>query len=150
MDWSIVPYVGVGEIQFGMDPREVEVLLGQPRKSSSRGKWTRFEFRDLQAPSIAYDDRGLGEINFDRHFGQGLFFKGHDVFAGDPEKFLKLVSSADDSLIELRGTIVSRELGFSLGGFRADEDPNERALSVFRRGLWADERLAKGEPVRFP
>ena len=149
MNWVIKPYVGVGDLKFGMDAASVEALLGPPRKSESRGDWTRYEFRALGGPIMAYDDRGLGEINFGRRFGSGLSFDGHDIFAGDPTRFLKLVSVADPGLVESLGTIISYKLGMSFGGFRADEDPKMRALSVFREGLWDDDRLSPGVPVSF-
>ena len=149
MDWVIKPYIGVGDLRFGMNPDDVETLLGPVRKSDSRGDWTRYEFRALRGPTVGYDDRGLGEINFDRDFGPGLTFNGHDIFGGDPEKFLKLVSAGDPGLVRFLGTIVSYKFGLSFGGFRADEDPQDRSLGVFRKGLWTDDRLSPGVPVSF-
>ena len=84
MDWSIKPYVGVGELNFGMDSPSVEALPGPPRKSGSRRDWTRCEFRTSGEPILAYDDRGPGNINFGRRLGPGLTLDGHDIFAGDP------------------------------------------------------------------
>ena len=150
MNWLIRPYVGVGNLSFGMRPTDVEALLGPPRKSKPREMWTHFEFRALKDPIIAYDDLGMGEIGFDRHFGPGLTFNGHDIFTGDPKQFLKLVLAADDGLVESLGTIVSRKLGLSFGGFRADDEEENRSLSVFRKGVWTDEMLIPGAPVRFP
>ena len=149
MDWVIKPYVGVGDLRFGMDTAGVEALLGPPRKSNGRGDWTCYEFRALKDPALAYDDCGLGEINFDRHFGPGLTFEGHDIFAGNPRKFLKLVSASDPGLVKFLGAIVSYKLGLSFGGFRSDEDPRTRSLGVFRKGVWDDDRLSPGTPVSF-
>ena len=150
MDWVIEPYVGVGDLKFGMDAANVEALLGPPHDSDSRGMWTRYEFRKVGGPVIGYNNQGLGEINFGRRFGPGLTFNGHDVFSGDSERFLALVSAADPGLVESFGTIVSRRLGLSFGGFRADEDPNDRSISVFRQGVWTDKLLMRSVPVHFP
>lgn len=98
---------------------------------------------------LAYDDRGPEEINFDRCFGPALAFGGHDIFTGDPRKFLTLVSAADLGLAKFLGTIVSYKLGSSSGGFGAEEDPKMRSLSVFRKGVWSDDRLRLGVPVSF-
>ena len=149
MDWVIKPYVGVGDLKFGMDAASVEALLGPSRDSDIRGDWTRYEFRALKDPMMAYDDRGLGEINFDRHFGSGLTLESHDIFTGDPGRFLKLVSAADPGLVKFLDTIVSYKFGLSFGGFCADEDPKTRSLSVFRKGVWDDDRLRPGVPVSF-
>ena len=150
MDWVVKPYVGVGDLRFGMDAASVEALVGPPRKSESRGMWTRYEFRSLGGPIMGYNDLGLGEINFGRRFGPRLTFEGHDIFVGDPGKFLKLLSAADPGLVESLGTIVSYKLGLSLRGFRAGANPTERALSVFREGVWDDAQLRRGVPVSFP
>ena len=91
----------------------------------------------------------MGEINFDRHFGPGLSFEGHDIFAGNPKKFLKLVSAADPGFGKFLGSIMSCELGLSFGGFRADEDPKTQSLSVFQEGVRDDRRLRPGAPVSF-
>ena len=66
---------------------------------------------------MAYDHRGPGEINFDRHLGPGLTSDGQDIFAGDPERFLKPVSAADPGFVGSLGTIVSHKLGLSFGRF---------------------------------
>ena len=149
MNWVIKPYLGVGDLRFGMDAASVEVLLGPHHDSDSRGMWTRYEFRKVGGPITGYDDQGLGEISFGRRFGPGLTFNGHDVFAGDPGRFLALVSAADPGLVESFGTIVSRKLGLSFGGFRANEEPNDRSISVFRHGVWTDELLIRSVPIHF-
>ena len=69
---------------------------------------------------MIYDDHGLGEINFGWRFGTGLTFDSKDIFGGNSERFLKLVSDADPGLMESLGTIVSYKFGLSFGGFRAD------------------------------
>ena len=149
MDWTIKPNSGVGNIKFGMTHFDVEAILGPPEDNDSRGMWTRYEFREVGGPIIGYDAQGLGEMNFGWRFGTGLTFNGHDVFADDPEEFLKLVSAADNGLVESLGTIISLKLGLSFGGFRAEEDPKERAISIFRPGVWTDDLLTSSVPIYF-
>ncbi len=96
-----------------------------------------------------HDDRGLGDIDFGRRSGPGLILDGHDIFAGDPTRFLKLVSATDLGLVKFLGTIVSYKLGLSFGGFRVTENPKTWSLSVFHEGMWDDDRLRLGVPVRF-
>ena len=65
----------------------------------------------------------------------GLAFDGHDIFAADPR------------LIKFRSTIVSYRFGLSFDDFSTDEDPKERALSVFRGARRDDDRLPSGVPA---
>lgn len=47
------------------------------------------------------------------------------------------------------GTLLSYKIGLSFDGLDADEDPKTRSLSVFRKGVWNDDRLRPGVPASF-
>jgi hypothetical protein len=142
-EFEIIPFIGVGNPRFGMTPEEAANILGAPshvRDHDGRRVEFRFGHHDLV---ISYDkDGAIFHFGFGRRDMKYLSFKGIKFFQ-DPEfDVLAALMNEDDSPYESVGIVAFPKLGLWLTGFH-DEDIDEKAVSIFRKGHLDEFRNAK-------
>lgn len=146
MKLDIKPYLGVGDVRFGMKPDEVAKFLGPPdRIRTSTMLKERVELRSqngLQA-TFSRTDIGLIEIGFSPNI-LDLRFKDIKVFEDVYSEVLRRLISEDGNPVEYLGTVVLLNLGISL----AKDDDEDKTLSVFAKGRW-DSMKEKLKPFEF-
>ncbi len=137
VDWDIQPYVGVGQLKFGMTPDEVAAVLGPP--DGSRFNADMQEIRErrresaLQAVYSANDKR-LVELGFSSPISE-LRFDGVQLFSAKSDEALRHVIQHDGDPFVTHGFIVFLGLGITMTGFD-DDDEAQKAVTVFEKGRW--------------
>lgn len=137
LDWDIHPYVGVGQLKFGMTPDEVAAVLGPP--DGSRFNASMREIRErrkesaLQAVYSAENTGQLIELGFSPSI-EGLQFAGVQLFTARSDDALQHVIQHDSEPLVSHGFIVFLGLGITMTGF--DDDDAQKAVTVFEKGRW--------------
>lgn len=140
-DLSIHPYVGVGQLKFGMTPNEVAAILGPPDGSRLNADTGELRERRKQPASQAVyagGDRRLVELGFSPPLA-GLEFDGVRLFNSPSYVALCEVIRRDPAPWTDVGFVVSFELGLTLTGFD-DDDGDDKAVTVFEKGRWDEIR----------
>ena len=131
----IVPYQSVGPIRFGMSSAELVQAVGAPTNSreNSSGELS-FQYPAFSV-RLSAKDQTVAEAGFS---------SANDVRLGDVNIFgsitaFEKLAELDGNPLEYLGFIVLLNLGITMTGFH-DDDPSDRAVTVFARGRWDDLR----------
>jgi hypothetical protein len=149
-DWIIQPYVGVGQLKFGMRPDEVAAILGPPDGSRLIADTSEIrERREQSALQAVYaaGDKRLVELGFSPPIA-GLEFDGVRLFAVQSDDALLRAIQHDPSPLSIHGFVVFFGLGLTLTGF--DEDEDDKAVTVFEKGRWDDIKTEMQKFVFLP
>lgn len=143
--YEIYPYVGVGQLRFGMTPDEIAKVLGPAEESGLHPSGEFYEDRFDATILTIYSkiDRRLVQVGFSR-WAKGVIYKSIDLFSASPDEVLQMLLQDDGQPYESLGFIVLLDLGIALTGFH-DNSEDERTISVFAKGLW-DSRKARLKP----
>jgi len=136
--FDIKPYIGVGDLRFGMDRAKVEQLIGTASRQKKGFSGETTEYRRDNGLLTTYDSgtNELVEIGFSRNILE-LQYEDVEIFVEPPKDVFKKLASLDGNPYENVGFIVLLKLGITLTGFH-DDDINQRAVTVFTRGRWDD------------
>ena len=140
-DWTIHPYVGVGQLKFGMTPDEVAAILGPPEGSrpvASTGELRERREKSALQAVYAAGDRRLVELGFSPPIA-GLEFDGVRLFTSPSHDALREILRRDPAPLADVGFVVFFDLGLSLTGFD-DDDEDDKAVTVFDKGRWDEIR----------
>lgn len=136
-NYIIYPYVGVGQLQFGMSRNKVAELMGVPDDVDIDAVEKEVtEYRHDSRITLVYslDDDKLIEIGFGPNI-KNLVFNNIRMFCENPEIVIKNLMTFDDKPFEHVGFIVFFELGITLAGI-FDRDDSDKAITVFNKGRW--------------
>jgi hypothetical protein len=136
MGFEIIPFVGVGELRFGMTPTEIADILGVPlSKDVGRNYYEeRVEYRSCADVVVSYDKNSNTAAEFG--FGQTireLSYMKQKIFLMPELDALRLLIDRDSNPYESVGFVIFPNLGISMTGFH-DNDPDEKAVSVSEKG----------------
>ena len=133
--FTIVSYTSAGPIRFGMSQDELKDVIGPPIRMGKNfignATWT---YRDFDVQLSAVDDIVI-QAGFTPQVGVDL--DGIDIFRL-PSAFEDLIKK-DGQPFESNGFIILLRLGITLTGFH-DNDPSQKAVTAFARGVWDDSR----------
>ena len=139
--FRLVPLEGVLPVHLEMDRHRVSAEVGEPdRTTVSRQSGLPVEYRFRNTLSVRYcKDGKVKQIGVvpgcnELYLGDKLLWSQRHTL--DPNQPLLL---ADPSPIEVNGFLVFPRLRVTTTGFH-DGDRSQRALTVFRPGLW-DEAI---------
>jgi hypothetical protein len=145
MDWVIQPYVGVGNIKFGMDQNEIQKILGQPEDVLARKNNSINEYRtDITIPITHYTNGILDEITFSRQT-EILLLNDMNILRQNEKTVLEYILKLDPDTKYYAETVISLGLGLSFTGFHNGEE-SDKAVTVFARGVFD---ILIGEAVPF-
>lgn len=148
--FDILPYVGFGDLRFGMKKSQVENIVGPAEKTtrSPISKETK-EMRRKSGLQIVYSelDESVVEINIYPGI-KDVKFKDIDVFRENGYEVVKRFIAEDDKPVETVGISIFTKLGISITGFTGDDDSEQKSLSIFIKGRW-DSDLGTAKPFKF-
>ena len=141
--FRITPYESAGPIRLGASEAALTEIFGQPdciyKNILGEG--------DYQYPTfsvrLSAKERTVVEVGFAPP--TQVLLGAVDIF-NSPTAFEEL-TRADGHPLESDGFIVLLGLGITMTGFH-DNDPSDRAVTVFARGRWDDLRPQLKEYVR--
>ena len=143
-DFELKPYVGAGDITFGMTPNNVELLIGKPEDISVNHLKQRVEFRSFMNVGYSEDEKqSLVHVGFGRQM-EGVRFKDIFIFIENDKVVLQKLINEDRQPFFYLGFVVFLNLGIALTGFH-DNDISQKAVTQFVRGAW-DKRIPKLKP----
>lgn len=127
--FTIESYVGALPVRFGMQPDEVEAVLGEPqRKSRNFRKEMTYDYENV---NVGFDmSNSVAHIGFVP--GANVAYDGQPLFSQDV--FHRLVR-LDSEAKEVVGFVVLLKLGIAFTGFH-DGDESQKAVSVFVEGAY--------------
>ncbi len=138
--WNIVPFVGVGDVKFGMTP--AEVLRARPDLGPSElvdmgyGGWreVRLDNNDaVSKPIFDYRDRELYLI----HLGWDIadvYLNGNSISKLDSKETIQFLESVNGSaLIEANYDVTLTRLGVCVGGIYCSDGYRDKTDPV---ALW--------------
>jgi hypothetical protein len=131
MIFEINPYVGAGKLFFGMTTEQIQGVLGPPDFSRRERTAVVPFFRTYQLRLSVDQVDGLREIEFLDH--ADIRFRQTNLW-GDG---LLKVARQDPAAVICGAVLVLPQFGIASTGFHNDE-PSERSIAVFRRGVWDD------------
>lgn len=136
--FEIQPYIGIGDIKFGMRPVDVDNLIGPPLSVKKDFLGERTEYRRDNGLLVTYsENQGVVEIGCSRNIIE-LEYDKNVIFAYSPLQVLKELVKIDRAPYEVVGFIVLLDLGMTLTGFH-DGATEQMAVTVFAKGRWDDE-----------
>ncbi len=160
MNWEVFPYQGLGPLHFGMTPEEVgsyDELIGSVTDRVVEFDGSINEHRGIEAPTCNYEHDRLVGIGTDFQV-PNVQFAGFDFYREEPVVVVQRLVEANGGAHSGLGFLVFLKLGIALTGFLDDEGRrclalkelalgDERAVSVFRRGLY-DPFMDELEPIQ--
>ena len=136
-EFDIYPYVGPLPLRFGTQRRDVPACLGIPARPSRKDD----RFGSVRV--AYYDTEEVTEVGFGPR-EVTLSFLGTRLWDGERiDDPMPLLLKHDSNPLEFYGFVVFLKIGVTCTGFH-DDDPSQRAITVFRRGLW-DKHIPKGK-----
>jgi hypothetical protein len=136
-EFDIYPYLGPLPLRFGTPRRDVPTCLGIPGRPSRNGDW----FGSVRVGY--YDTEEVVEVGFGPR-DVTLSFLGKRLWDDErTEDPMPLLLRHDSAPIEFYGFVVFLKIGVTCTGFH-DDDHSQRAITVFRRGLW-DKHISKAK-----
>jgi len=146
--FDIQPYVGVGDIKFGMNQNQIANLIGPSPKSKKGFLGEVTESRRDNGLSMTYgkDSNELVEIGVSKNITE-LEFGGKYLFTASPLNIFDELVKYDGNPYEYVGFVILLKLGITLTGFH-DGDENQKAVTVFAKGRW-DDQLADLKPFKW-
>jgi len=129
MKFEIKPLIGVGAAEFGMNPIEIESILGPPRSATITARGELEEAREDII--VRYTDKGVVEFAF---FPEADLLLGNiSIFnATDP---VSVLLGYDPFPKECFGFLVFLKIGLTITGYH-DGDSSQRAITSFTSGRW--------------
>ncbi|MCX8254979.1 protein of unknown function [Beijerinckiaceae bacterium RH AL1] len=109
---TFTPYIGVGDLKFGMAQRDVAALIGSPkmvRKTPGEDS----EMRGPDKPRVSIAAGRLVEISFLPAAG-ALILDGDDLFAGDGRQRLRRIQADYGPLFTHVGSVSSSNASASI------------------------------------
>ena len=137
--WTIEPYHGAGSLRFGSSQKEAERRLGPPASVKANFLGGLTERRGETDPILTFAEGQLSEIEFLPSI-PGVRIGGIDIFGEDPFIVLSRLYTLAGSAYAGVGSVLFLPLGVNTTGFidlktlRWRSDPDERSLTVFRKG----------------
>jgi hypothetical protein len=143
---NIIPYVGVGDLMFGMTEKEVKAILGDCQHQK-RGKLDNLiEIRGEMINIYASKTNRLCEVGFGRGY-VNLSYDSINILQDDRKYVLEQLIMRDKNIFESYGFLIFMNLGITLTGFH-DESEDEVAVTVFSKGVWLTDRDKLNRYVR--
>ena len=153
MTWTVHPGQGLGPLQFGMSRNACADMPGPGRGMKTfTGSWR--EVREASLPILTFADDQLVEIEVLPEI-QDVRFAGIDIFASDPVAVLREFYRANKGASAGTGSILFLGLGINTTAFidlktvRFQSDPDERSITLFKRGQF-DGLLSDYSDFRMP
>ena len=136
MDWTIKPLVGIGNITFGMSPREVLSVIGAPSSRTKNGIKERINFDNNINENITFlfENEELCELGIARR-NVLVSIYGFSVFS-DPGRTLDELKKRVSVVFERHGFLIFDDIGVTLTGFH-DEAEEDQAMTAYIAGRWS-------------
>lgn len=137
MEFNIVPYVGVGPINFGMSRTDVRNQLGVPVETFMKTK-------DSTAPTDSFDELGI-HVFYDAQdaceavefWRSGPTFRGTNMLKERFAKIAAWLAAIDPGIQSNSSGLTSPAFGFGLYAESPDETSSViDSVIVFRRGYY--------------
>lgn len=146
--FDIRPYVGALPITFGMGREQVHVLLGPPETSHPiwDGSGVSEHYNSARY-NVGYTNAGMvNHLGFSPG-GAALSILGQTLWTADdhPDPNPVLLT-LDPAPLECVGFWFFLAIGVTSTGYH-DDDPSQRAVTVFVRGSMPAELLAEAQPA---
>jgi hypothetical protein len=133
--FNIKPLLSVGPVRFGLEPSEVEGLLGPAVSATKNRDGEREERRDGITVRYGAESGKVAEVAFGPEVV--VTIDGLSILeADDPVREL---AARSRDVVECLGFIVFLDLGLTLTGYH-DDAPEQRALTAFAPGHWDSMR----------
>ncbi|MCP1573125.1 hypothetical protein RB25_11240 [Herbaspirillum rubrisubalbicans] len=147
--FDIKPYLGAGDLRFGMSHAIVEELIGAAtrKKTGFLGETTEYRRENGLLTTYRLNTNELVEVGFSRNILE-LEYEGIKLYTDPPREVFRSLVNIDGNPYESVGFIVLLNLGMTLTGFHDDDDIYQRAVTVFARGRW-DGELRDLKPFDF-
>jgi hypothetical protein len=147
--FEIIPFAGVGELAFGMTPKEAAAILGAPLSGDISRNYhgERVEYRFRADMVMSYNKEADTAVEFG--FGpavKGLSYMGQGLFLMPELHALRWLMNEDGAPYVCAGFVIFPKLGVSLTGFH-DNDSDEKAIAVSQKG-GLDGVLSRARHVR--
>jgi len=138
--YEIFPYVGVGDLRFGMSPSAAEVILGKPKLSDFNA--------DTDSTTQYWENNGL-QLEFSKNEDKLISISMYSnitnikipniTFDWNTSKstYNALIKS-DPSAMKTVGITVFFKHGIAVAGFLG-EDNGDKSITAFSKGLWTPE-----------
>lgn len=138
--YAIFPYVGVGDLRFGMSQEEAASILGNPDITE--------EDVDAELTTHYWRDNGL-QLSFDALSHKliliSLYSNIQNIRMGDREfdwhrtsEMYRELLKQDPSARQTVGITIFFKYGISIVGFLSD-DLGGKSLTVFAKGQWSPD-----------
>lgn len=130
-EFEITPYVGVGELRFGMTLEEVRTILGSPVRCVRNRSGGLEEFRE--GLKVCYSHSTQNVTDFVIFPPSKALYKGLDLLAiRDP---ISVLLDDDSTPLEGMGIVVFLKLGVTITG-SGDTDSSDKTITLFAEGRW--------------
>ena len=138
-NFNVDPYVGVGDLLFGMSRRDAQQLLGLP-KLSRASRYSRevtdfWQANGLQLP-FESDIGGLVEVSMYSNLPE-IVVGGIDLLEPNRRAAYKRLCAKDGAGKICVGITVLFGFGVALSGF--DHDENQESVTAFSKGRWTED-----------
>lgn len=138
--YEVTPYVGVGDLKFGMSPSIAEALLGKPKLSDfdeDTGTTTQYwENNGLQL-TFSENDNRLVSISMYSNINN-IQLPGIPFNWANSKSTYDTLIKLDPSARQTVGITVFFKYGIAVTGFREDED-GSKSITAFDKGQWTQE-----------
>lgn len=124
--YVFTPNKGVNDINLGASLKDIEMLMGLPKRSKALSRErVRSFYDDL---SLTYDEKGF-LVGIEIYSTVPLFFKGEDIFL--KEVVRNELIAMDGEAKEIMETIVLLRVGLAI-----PKELNESSIYIFASGEW--------------
>jgi hypothetical protein len=130
-EFAISAMRGVGPVRFGMTADQVAAALG-PAEVSTRNAEGEIEERRGEV-IVRYDPDS--EMVVEVAFGPGTLVTIDTIPIMQSDDPVGVLLARSENVVECLGFLVFLDLGVTLTGYH-DDDPAQRALTVFGAGRW--------------
>ena len=132
----IIPYVGVGPIEFGMTRIDVHNILGAPSSSKkSRFSDESTDFWDENGLQLTFSgDEKLLEISLHPNLSD-VELNGLKLFAVPGADALKALEALDNAPLTKAGSNIFLKIGLAVEGF-LHSDECDKSVTAFAKGRW--------------
>lgn len=146
--YPIYPYVGVGDLKFGMHRAAVHALLGPPiRQKKSRFSDEVTDFWNGNGLQLVFSSpQGkLLEISLYPNLND-VTLDGAEILSAPGRRVYDQLCKADGSSRQTVGVTVLLKLGIAITGFLND-DSDDKSVTAFALGRWSESDPTL-EPVK--
>lgn len=138
--YEILPYVGVGDLKFGISPSMAEVILGKPKLSyydSDTDTTTQYWNNNGLQLAFSKDDNALVSIsmysNIDNISLPGIRFEWNSS-----KSTYNSLTTLDPSAMKTVGITVFFKYGIAVSGLLGEEN-GDKSITAFSKGQWTPE-----------